>query len=378
MRLNIFYLTSIILLFSVGVSAKEKEYTIKGLLDKYDSPAKVYLVYEKNKRFEVDSCILNHGSFLFTGYSEYPFFAQLVINPLGNGLNKSLSDVMAVFVDSEEIIVSGHDSLSNAIITGSQLNALYQKYITELNLIEKEKLRVLAELEAEHQLGEAPFNNTGSLVSQLNILDNMLSNKVFSFTAQHSQNMLSVYLLQKEIKHSAYTKNYETAFSMLSESLKHSKPGQELIALIEKYSLLQPGNIAPRFTALSETEKTVNPEDFRGKYLLIFFWTPECSHCKDEITYISKFYNRLKNKGFEVLAVGILDETNGTQWKNAIADLGIDWINITDLKGWQSPIVKEYKVRATPTGYLLNPDGVIIDVDLYRDALFNKLTDLLK
>ena len=38
----------------------------------------------------------------------------------------------------------------------------------------------------------------------------------------------------------------------------------------------------------------------------------------------------------------------------------MQYLNVSQLQGWDSPIVKDYKITATPTYFLLNSKGEIV------------------
>jgi hypothetical protein len=48
------------------------------------------------------------------------------------------------------------------------------------------------------------------------------------------------------------------------------------------------------------------------------------------------------------------------------------------LKAFNSPVAKQLAVSYVPHTFLLDPNGVIIAVDLRENALENKLAELLK
>ena len=52
----------------------------------------------------------------------------------------------------------------------------------------------------------------------------------------------------------------------------------------------------------------VNFASFKGKVVLINFWTTWCSGCRDEMPQLIKLQNDLQDKGFTVVAVAIDDE----------------------------------------------------------------------
>jgi hypothetical protein len=61
----------------------------------------------------------------------------------------------------------------------------------------------------------------------------------------------------------------------------------------------------------------------------------------------------------------------------AIAKDSLAWNHVSDLKGWESGIVKEYGIHAVPTNFLLDKEGKVVANNLRGEALLEKLHSLL-
>ena len=96
----------------------------------------------------------------------------------------------------------------------------------------------------------------------------------------------------------------------------------------------------------------------QNEYTLLMFWASWCHKCEQEIPNIVPLYDQYKAKGFEVVGVS-LDQQRST-WGAAIQNNGMTWPNVSQLKAWNSPVLSEYKVTATPTYFLLDKEGTIV------------------
>ena len=95
-----------------------------------------------------------------------------------------------------------------------------------------------------------------------------------------------------------------------------------------------------------------------NKYTLVMFWASWCHKCEQEIPELVNLYPNFNNKGFEAIGVS-LDQARQT-WTGVISQRGMQYPNVSQLQGWDSPIVKQYKITATPTYFLLNSQGEIV------------------
>lgn len=96
----------------------------------------------------------------------------------------------------------------------------------------------------------------------------------------------------------------------------------------------------------------------QNEYTLVMFWASWCHKCEQEIPNIVPMYDQYKSRGFEVVGVS-LDQQRST-WGAAIQNNGMTWPNVSQLKAWNSPVLSEYKVTATPTYFLLDKEGTIV------------------
>jgi len=136
------------------------------------------------------------------------------------------------------------------------------------------------------------------------------------------------------------------------------------------------GDMAPEITLPDMDGKIIALSSLRGKYVLVDFWASFCPPCRAENPNIVKVYNSFKGKNFEIYGVSLDD--NKSDWKKAIGDDNISWIQVSDLKRWESVAAKSYGVEAIPTNFLVDPSGKIIGRDLMGEQLEEKLRSLVQ
>ncbi|MFY0626651.1 MAG: redoxin domain-containing protein [Reichenbachiella sp.] len=91
-------------------------------------------------------------------------------------------------------------------------------------------------------------------------------------------------------------------------------------------------------------------------YLILYFYSPTCGHCKKKTPVLKDVYDRLDGK-IEVAAV--CTDTDADKWKKFIRDLDLNWLNYADM-GYKSNFRTQYNVRSTPVLYVLDKDKKII------------------
>ena len=114
----------------------------------------------------------------------------------------------------------------------------------------------------------------------------------------------------------------------------------------------------------------------KGKVVLVEFWASYCMVCTEEHCYYFKpLYNTFKDKGFEIYSVSV--DSSANNWLKMIDRNELDWIQVSDLMGKDSPISKQFAVNALPTNYLLDQNGKIIAKNVDVSKLEETLPSLL-
>jgi len=144
----------------------------------------------------------------------------------------------------------------------------------------------------------------------------------------------------------------------------------------EAQSSVSIGKAAPDFTLSDVSKHEVSLSSLKGKYVLIDFWASWCGPCRAESPNMLKLYKRFKGSNFEILGVS-LDESE-KQWKDAIKKDGLDWIHVSDLMQWSSPVIALYQIDGIPSTVIVDPQGIVVAKNLRGKELEDKLEELLK
>ncbi len=136
------------------------------------------------------------------------------------------------------------------------------------------------------------------------------------------------------------------------------------------------GQMAPEIALQDASGKIQTLSSLKGKYVLVDFWASWCGPCRAENPNVVNAYEKYKNKNFTILGVSLDD--NKANWMEAIKADKLNWLQISDLKKWESVAVNAYQIDGIPFNVLLDPEGKIVATDLRGDALQNTLSTLLK
>ncbi len=106
--------------------------------------------------------------------------------------------------------------------------------------------------------------------------------------------------------------------------------------------------------------------DVKAKFTILYFWDPDCGHCKKATPKVKAYYDKVKSKGVEVYAV--CTEVEMEKWKNYIQENNLNWINVADPK-LQNNFRNEFDVKTTPQIFILDKDKKILAKKIDEDTL---------
>jgi len=121
----------------------------------------------------------------------------------------------------------------------------------------------------------------------------------------------------------------------------------------KKDSSMQIGLEAPEISVLDLNDRTVKLSDFRGKVVVLRFWTSGCKSCVTEMPVLDGLYKKYKDKGMEILAINMGDSKKSVE--KFVADMKISYPALLD------PIsiaAQKYGVKAAPTTFFIDRKGM--------------------
>jgi peroxiredoxin len=329
------------------VRAQERKFTLEGKIES-DTLEKGY-VYMMGGGLKRDSCLLQNNTYHFSGVLSKPgamVSIEWLEMPIGELLKKKGRDVLndisaTIFVEPGTIHVIHRIPFSKATVTGSKI-------------------------ESDMEEVKAAIKKNGDV-----------DMAVKHYVSTHPQSWLS-YMLLNDRKKSLGGTLADSLYKTLSPVLKEDEDVSKLGVLLAGAANTDIGKTAPDFTLMDTAGRQVSLSSYRGKYVLLDFWASWCAPCRRESPNVLVSYDKLKDRGFEVLSVSLDLPSSRKAWLEAIHKDGLTWTQVSDLKGFESPVVKEYGVGSIPSNFLIDPSGKIIATNLRGDWTFWDLARLVQ
>lgn len=134
------------------------------------------------------------------------------------------------------------------------------------------------------------------------------------------------------------------------------------------------GDIAPEIELPDTKGNLVTLSSLRGSLTLIDFWASWCGPCIKEQPTLQKLYAAYPDK-FSIYSVSM--DTKKNLWVGAIAKGKLPWIQVSDLKYWQSPVIGAYMLQSVPLNFLVDKNGIILAKNVHGKALEDMVNGLL-
>ena len=368
-------LISFVGLFGQNETSKEtKDCTIQGVLDGVYKGTKVYLVEEEEINGAskvIDSCDVKDN--------RYTFVVKNVTVPrmyfVKSGDSECLSPITPVWVERGKVRVKANSNFFlNCDVRGTVNNEIFSAYNAVIrhivdSVIRSANIDVMLNRNQTQEARERDFkartnfHNTRSLELQEELV------------RRYSDQAIAPFMIFWEMKANVSLEKLKQLRALVDPSLiehPYTKQLDEFIRLAD----FKVGSDMPDFKLPDKDGKDFVFSTLRGKYVLVDFWASWCGPCMREMPNVVKLYKECKGKNFEI--VGISLDQKRDAWLNAVEKNKMKWIQVSDLKSWETLPVKLCNISAVPYTVLVDPEGKVIALDLRGEELIKKVKEVLK
>jgi len=354
-----------------GKTIAQNKYRISGKLNLKGS-ANIYLVKPENMEV-LKSVQAKNGEFNIVGEVAGVTSAILILAK-DTADFKISTDRKQIYLEKGIIkILSNRDQLYTSTATGTLNNdAQFDTKDIGLSVANLDK-----QIAAKKTAASDEFKKTDAFAQEMNALEeeriNVITKASIAYIRSHPHTFPSLRILTDLSDFSEYPE-INMLYQSLDEDIRNSAEGQAFREKLKILKSVSVGSVAPDISLPNTKGALVKISSFRGKYLLIDVWAGWCGPCRKENPNQVRMYQKYKNQNFTIVGISLDEER--AKWEDAILKDGLTWNQLSDLKGWNSLVVRNYGLNSIPQNYLLDPNGVIIAKNLQGKTLSDKLEEI--
>jgi thiol-disulfide isomerase/thioredoxin len=342
----------------------DSTYAIIGKVTGQDS-GMIY-IYHRNDG-KVDSASLDHGYFKLNGKADTAEYCIIRLSK-----NKGSIDF---FLENGKIsILIKKDSLESSLIQGTKTQ---EEFAYFENTISKSVYARTSALDIAYKkaVEKKDRKSIDSMEKEYDLLDIEYRLLITDFVKSHPGSVVSAFLIYNNFTYNPSVSKLDSLYNLLDTTIRAGYYGRKIVSTIAKEKITGIGKTAPVFESTDVNGKVKSITALKGKYVLLDFWASWCGPCRQENPAVVKAYHRFHDKGFDIFGVSL--DTDKAKWITAIKKDGLDWTQVSDLKGWKADVVALYGIQGIPMNYLLDKNGIIVAKGLRGEDLAKKLEELL-
>jgi thiol-disulfide isomerase/thioredoxin len=357
----------LILIFLCPILAFSNGFVLKGNVEGLQTGT-VTLAYV-NEAGEDTTLIasITGGMFTLTGKVPEPELARLTITE-GWAYN------ISIFLENSAITLHlVKDVAEKTTVTGSASEIVYEK----LNPGMDEFFEHARKNEAAHHQYAGGFNPQAiiSADSLWSVQQQQWIQSIKTAIALNPENYAALYFIRWLL---FKPDNYDailSAYKQLSPAVRQGLAGKKFFAEFEHLHKASKGQPAPEISGKDTSGKAVTLAAFKGKVVLLDFWSSYCGPCRQENVRLLPIYQKYHARGFEIVSFSL--DNASRFWLGAIRKDGLIWPQASDLRGGAGATAGIYDITDMPRNVLIDQTGKIYAKDIHGEDLIKALEGLL-
>jgi peroxiredoxin len=120
------------------------------------------------------------------------------------------------------------------------------------------------------------------------------------------------------------------------------------------------GKPAPAFSLSDLSGKKHKLSDYKGKNIILIFWSPSCGHCMAEMPKIQSFFTA-NSARYNFKVIGVTRDSGDSSKKDAQKVVKEKMVTYPTLMDPGSAVMQDYGVKYVPSVFFINDRGVVVE-----------------
>ncbi len=116
--------------------------------------------------------------------------------------------------------------------------------------------------------------------------------------------------------------------------------------------------VAPEIALSNPDGLAIKLSDYKGKVVVVDFWASWCAPCRQLNPAMVELNRLYQAQNVEFLGVSLDDSKDA--WKRGIADDGLSWPQVSELKKWDGNVSQDYLISSIPSVVIIDKEGRLV------------------
>ena len=363
---------------ALACSTDKTKYVVTGS----DSPADGATVYivDQIRRMPIDSTVVSSGTFQMKGKAAKDAFLAVAIEGTDYPFFNDGKPVRVNLADSTLTGSALNTKLTECVKRNREAYAAYERFLSKYDSLSADEQEALAEeFMTQYRLEIRKYadfyvglieENIGSLipVAFVDVLPTVVSAADDWDKAAGEKKLAEVLAANPEVARHPYVIDLNRRMAE-SDARRKQRHDSRRAFIGEPFWDLMESDPDGNSHLLSEYVG-------QGRWVLVDFWASWCGFCRAEKPNQLAAYKKYHRKGFDIVGLSFDDDKEA--WLKAIADWEMPWIQLSDLKGWQTVAAGTYAVSGLPDNLLIDPEGTIVARGVFGEDLEKRLSGIFE
>lgn len=357
------------LLIGICASCSQQRCRIEGVVENAGDGDTLFITQLQDGNFvPTDTILVKDGKFQLDKRCDSTIIACYYYL---NGQNDEIYSSNIFFIEKGNVKIEiGLDSK----VSGTENNNIYQQMTDSMHAIHAQLDRIYSELALTDSVED--FMPDQKVEEQLIALDSQSNRLIMENIRLHIDKPVGYLLFL-----SCYNMFTPEEVLELTDKLQESYKNSDIVHYIREEAqnsmAISEGQPFADITlpAMDGGELELSDVIKANKLTLVDCWASWCGPCRREMPSVVELYGKYHDKGLEI--VGISFDEDEAAWKKAVKEMGMTWLQASELKGWDNIMTRQYGVTSIPYTILIDSNGTIIGQQLRGKDLEKKIGEYL-
>lgn len=357
------------ILFSVLAltACQSNSYKISGTINGAENGDTLFLTHNLETGVPSDTIIVADGKFSVSGQADSTSLC-MIYNANRNEIN------VPFFLEPGDITIHLAVEPGASRVGGTFCNKKWQELNDSVMVIGKEINRI-----AEHIYGNnLPQEEQQKGMEQIDKLNERFSKLIIKTAEHNTDNEFGFFLItyypeelidnatrERLIKELPSEMRQRPAIRKIEDALKAAANTAEGASIAD---FTQPSIDGNELSLLAEVQK--------NKVTIIDFWASWCGPCRQEMPLMIQVFDKYNPKGLGIIGISL--DSDRDAWLQATDKLGVKWLQMSDLKGWDNEVAMYFNITSIPHTIVVDNKGKILRRGLRGEELEKFVADQLK